>query len=67
MDENSYWERRGRLKCYYKNEEFYTITPIPYYYKRRKIILELIEEYISKGEVQKVCDFGCGDGWYINF
>lgn len=67
MDENNYREERGKLSCFHKNEEFYTITPIPYYYKRRKIILKLIEEYISKDEVKKICDFGCGDGWYINF
>jgi len=32
-----YWNERGNKLFYYKGEPFYTVTPIPYYYRRRKI------------------------------
>lgn len=58
---SEYWDIRANLEYMYKNEKYYTITAIPYYYRRRKIILATICKYVRG----KVCDFGCGDGEYI--
>ncbi|MBN2018005.1 MAG: class I SAM-dependent methyltransferase, partial [Candidatus Cloacimonetes bacterium] len=63
-----YWENRGKKKFYYRGEDFYTVTPIPYYYQRRKALLELLDkELYSLGQKKKsisVLDFGCGDGFF---
>ena len=63
-----YWENRGKRKYYYRGEDFYTITPIPYYYQRRNVLLNLLENEISEYREQTheitVLDFGCGDGFY---
>lgn len=61
----SYWDERAGKEYTYKKEKFYTITPVPYYYARRKIVIKKIEELIKKRELKKICDFGCGDGEYI--
>lgn len=61
-----YWEYRSQRGCEYKGENFYTITPIPYYYQRRKIILAYIKKIIRQTKSTIICDFGCGDGEYIN-
>lgn len=58
------WEDRGKLKVCYKGEDFYTISPLPFYIKRRKILLGLMDKYIFKAKI--VLDYGCGDGWYVN-
>jgi len=55
---NSYW---------YKGETFYTVTPIPLYYRRRVLLLELLEPLVVDNNVKDICDFGCGDGWYIQY
>ena len=66
-----YWNDRGKSSFVYRNEAFYTITPIPYYYKRRVIFLKSLKREIEM--LQKTCktvrihDFGCGDGWYLNY
>ncbi|GAU07613.1 class I SAM-dependent methyltransferase [Desulfoplanes formicivorans] len=54
----------GRLHNY-KNETFYTTTPIPFYYKRRNIVLKKFLKNLTN--CVHVCDFGCGDGFYISF
>ena len=63
-----YWENRGKCKYYYRGEDFYTVTPIPYYYRRRKKLLNLLDEEIcefrGKTPDVSVLDFGCGDGFY---
>ncbi len=63
-----YWENRGKRKYYYRGEDFYTISPIPYYYQRRKVLLNLLGKEISEYSEQShnitVLDFGCGDGFY---
>lgn len=39
------WDKRASLFTKYKGENFYTITPLPYYYARRGIIIQsLIDE-----------------------
>lgn len=64
METASYWDDRAK-KCYcYKGEKFYTFTPIPYYYSRRKIVLKSISSLIKPNS--SICDFGCGDGEYIS-
>ena len=63
--EKLYWNNRADLGYTYKGERFYTITPIPYYYERRRIIIKKIREYIIEEKCQTVCDFACGDGAYI--
>lgn len=60
-----YWQERGKLSCKYKGEVFYTITPIPHYYIRRKLLLNLTYPIVKNKEIIKICDFGCGDGWYL--
>ena len=66
MEEKTYWDYRGSISYEYKGETFYTITPIPYYYARRKSILKLIYNFISKRNCNKICDYGCGDGVYLS-
>ncbi|GEM_PF-647984 len=65
---DEYWSVRGNLSYCYKGEKFYTITPLPYYLKRRKILLKKIDEVVSqlkkKKKSLKICDFGSGDGYY---
>lgn len=64
---SNYWENRGRMAFRYKNETFYTITPVPYYQKRREILLQLMSPYLEADAIAKICDFGCGDGWYLEY
>ncbi|MEN2776309.1 class I SAM-dependent methyltransferase [Acetivibrio clariflavus] len=59
-----YWDKRANMGYFYKGEKFYTITAVPYYYKRRNIIINRISSLIANKNI-KICDFGCGDGEYI--
>ena len=67
-DSVDYWNNRARAqKTFYKGEEFYTVTEVPFYYQRRRLLLSslaaLVEECgAAKG--LKVLDFGCGDGFF---
>lgn len=63
--EKTYWDERAQKSYTYKNERFYTITPVPYYYRRRQIILEFLKKQIKKTGVRSICDYGCGDGEYL--
>lgn len=63
--DNLYWDERAGKEYVYKKEKFYTITPVPYYYARRKIIIKKIKKIISENHFINICDFGCGDGEYI--
>lgn len=65
--QEDYWNRRARYSCFYKNEAFYTITPVPLYYYRRKYLLDRLIPFVAAPQTDKICDFGCGDGWYIQF
>lgn len=73
MDTNEverYWIERGENSFKYKGEEFYTITPISYYYQRRKELLSTVFNFVKEYNVDqtsKILDFGCGDGWYLNY
>lgn len=58
-----YWDGRAQNGTFYEGEWFYTVTAIPYYKARRKIIIECIAESIKEG--MNVLDYGCGDGEYI--
>ena len=62
-----YWEQRGRLTYKYKGETFYTVTPIPLYYRRRTILLTYLTSILNDKNPERICDFGCGDGWYLNY
>lgn len=64
-NETDYWNDRANKMYMYRREKFYTITPIPYYYKRREVIVKLLAEYIMNNRAKSVCDYGCGDGEYI--
>lgn len=61
----NYWDERALKEYLYKGEKYYTITPIPYYYERRKVILKLLKNHIVKNKANTICDYGCGDGEYI--
>lgn len=61
----SYWNERAGQEYVYKKEKFYTITPIPYYYARRRLVIGKVRSLIGKNRFRKICDFGCGDGEYI--
>ena len=63
INSTKYWDERAAAVYTYKGEKFYTITAIPYYFLRRRIILDMINSQIEDGN--HVCDFGCGDGEYI--
>lgn len=60
-----YWNQRANREYIYKNEKFYTITPIPYYYQRREKVIKEVRNIIEKYSCENICDFGCGDGEYI--
>jgi cyclopropane fatty-acyl-phospholipid synthase-like methyltransferase len=59
------WDERAKWTTYYKGEYFYTLTPLPLYYKRRVLLIEHLSHYIKQSS--SILDFGCGDGWYINY
>jgi hypothetical protein len=61
----SKWDLRANFLITYKNSKYYTITALPFYLKRQKILLSLLEPYILNSNY--ICDFGCGDGFYINY
>lgn len=63
--DKQYWDTRTEKLVKYRGEEFYTITPIPYYYERRKILLQRIKFFIIKMHAHNILDLGCGDGEYI--
>lgn len=63
----NYWDDRGQASYTYKGETFYTITPIPFYYQRRSLLLGLMDTLLSKPSVETICDFGCGDGYYLQY
>jgi SAM-dependent methyltransferase len=60
----NYWNERGKTSFLYKGEYFYTITPIPFYYTRRKLLIKLLKNIISD-DIHTICDYGCGDGYYL--
>jgi len=66
-----YWIKRGNMSYTYKGEIFYTIAHIPYYYRRRNILLKYLSKEIEKLSLSekniKIHDYGCGDGWYLNY
>lgn len=62
-----YWDKRSRMAVEYKGEKFYTVTPLPYYYRRRAILLNHLDSFFWSNDIEKVCDFGCGDGWYLQY
>jgi len=65
QQEEEYWQNRAKNEYRYKGEAFYTITPVPYYYERRKIIIKNLCKIIDKFKLNKICDMGCGDGEYL--
>ncbi len=65
MESQTDWNKRGELGVFYNGEYFYTITPLPFYIKRRKVLLDLLTPYIVNAS--NICDLGCGDGWYIQY
>jgi SAM-dependent methyltransferase len=60
----SHWNERGKHGNFNHGEYFYTISPIPFYKKRRKVLINLIQPYLNISKT--VCDLGCGDGWYVH-
>lgn len=61
----SSWDKRASMGNAYKGENFYTITPLPMYIKRRSALLNLISDDIRDAE--SIMDIGCGDGWYMKY
>ncbi len=64
------WEKRGELSYIYNNEVFYTIGPIPHYYYRRKKLLNFMDRFFESyynTTAAKMLDFGCGDGFYLEY
>lgn len=60
-----YWLDRGRRSVHWKGEDYYTIAAVPYYHHRRETLVGLLTQDISEFEPgSRVCDFGCGDGYY---
>ena len=64
MSGSEYWDRRGELRVKYRGEWFYTITPLPYYFQRRALVLKLLKQALERKNIQRICDYGCGDGYY---
>ncbi len=62
-DGAAHWDERARLAYVHRGERIYTITPVPFYLARRALLLRVMDEYLpARG---RVCDYGCGDGWYL--
>lgn len=57
------WDARARHSNSFNGEELYTITPLPYYLKRRNTMLGLARSEVERART--IMDFGCGDGWYL--
>lgn len=62
-----YWEECGEEEYSYRGETFYTITPVPYYYTRRETFKKMILQTLKGNNIKSVCDFGCGDGYYMRY
>ncbi|RKJ04091.1 class I SAM-dependent methyltransferase [bacterium D16-54] len=65
QNEIEYWQKRAKREYGYKGEVFYTVTPVPYYYERRIIVLDSLRKVIEQYHANKICDMGCGDGEYL--
>ena len=62
---DSYWENRAKAGFSFQDEVFYTITPIGFYYHRRKELLARMERvFQGLPAASSVLDFGCGDGFF---
>lgn len=62
----TYWNKRATKGCIYRGERFYTISAVPYYWKRREFVVRKLKDIIIKNDYKMVCDIGCGDGEYIH-
>ncbi len=61
-----YWDTRSTAAYEYHGELFYTITPIAYYYERRRRIVEqLVRAITHLPHTARILDYGCGDGAYL--
>lgn len=60
----SYWNDRAKGGKIFKNEYFYTITPLPLYIDRRKWLYNKISKAIRN---KAILDFGCGEGHFSRF
>ncbi len=65
---SNYWQERSEGLYTFRGESFYTITPIPLYYRRRAWLLKHFVDVLAECDLGKahVLDYGCGDGWYLN-
>lgn len=62
---NEYWNLRASNEVRYKGEYFYTVTALPLYFQRRKVLLSEFKKILSNESKHiSVLDFGCGDGYY---
>lgn len=65
QNEIEYWQKRAKSEYKYKGEVFYTVTPVPYYFARRNIVLNSLRKVMEIYHAKKICDVGCGDGEYL--
>ena len=61
----STWDLREKYGVHFQGKNYYTITALPFYLKWQKTLLSLLEPYIENRK--HVCDFGCGDGFYVEY
>jgi SAM-dependent methyltransferase len=66
-DGKQFWDSRARQSFVWRGERYYTITPVPMYVRRRKIVLSRLSRLMAPPSVVDICDFGCGDGWYLRY
>lgn len=64
-----YWQERAQNLVYYRGEDFYTVTSLPFYIRRREEMLALFDQSIHSILLDKathinILDFGCGNGKY---
>ena len=57
----------SQSKCTPKSEILHDPYFGLYYYRRRAILIEFLASVISNPEIVNICDFGCGDGWYLKY
>ncbi len=64
-----YWQIRGKKSYGYKGNQYYTITPISYYYQRRKVLISQINTILEQYSIckKRILYFDYGDGWYVKY
>lgn len=59
------WNTRALEYVEWRGEKFYTVTPLPFYVKRRELFYSLVEPFVANAS-GPFLDVGCGDGYWLD-